>query len=111
MREGGCYGRTCVNRLEEAHHGPTSLPQDTSWDTRDVKASPPWTRLQRRVCHIHLPLDVAHQPVEALLSLLWSQSGVTHHVLHDVEVRTHLVGQTCHTGILLISSNLTDRLS
>lgn len=73
----------------------------------DMKASPPWTSLQQHVCH--LPLDVVHQSVEALLSLLWSQSGVTRQVPHDVKVRTHLVGQTCHTGILFISSNLTEQ--
>lgn len=51
---------------------------------------------------------VCHKSVEALLPLLWSQFGVRAQIPHDIEVRSHLVGQTCHTKIILISSNFTD---
>lgn len=58
----------------------------------------------------HLPLDAAHEPVQALLPLLWGQSGVRGQVPHDVKVTTHPVGQTWHTGILFISSDLTEQV-
>lgn len=56
----------------------------------------------------HIPLNIGHETVESLLPVLWRQSGVLTQVPHDIEIRTHFVGQTCQSEEILISTIVTD---